>query len=295
MIKETDFYDKTKQLSGGVRSILIVGTDGAAVSYYRRERNVASRFKADRELMSMTADICRIASCQYIDQPYSPILVRKGELCVIVLRSFMRDAGILVVIEPEFHTVPEVMWYRDEQTEQFYFSAFDAISQRLCSGGASHLGFITSPYCATSDARGCGSHIIKYAEAIAHFTECTVIAIDKTDENICGDCNIDMGLTASAVVLTLLLLQRESDGQGIVLEVSRAELSLAVELRCGLRRGADIKHSTELEVCHRISRRFNMPFEFCAQDGNISIRFCPSKIEWSELGIKTRSELEYDM
>ena len=51
----------------------------------------------------------------------------------------------------------------------------------------------------------------------------------------------------------------------------------------------------ELEECNRIARMRNMMFDYCVSDNNVAeFELCATDIEWSHLGIKTRSKLEYD-
>ena len=93
----------------------------------------------------------------------------------------------------------------------------------------------------------------------------------------------------------ILLFRRMTAERLVEFEMVHDGASLRVRLHAALRQGIDINGAEELEECNRIARMRNMMFDYCVSDNNVAeFELCATDIEWSHLGIKTRSKLEYD-
>ena len=287
---ETNFCHKTERLFyDSIGSILVTGTDtDKIISFYQRGRTRKDQIYRDQTLVNMASAFERVATFQYIDCPYFPLVVRRDGQYAVILRRFMRDMGLLVVVEFEFDDAPEFIWVRDER-EGLEVAVLDATAR------AEQLEFVTKIEARAFDGNMHCCHLVQYIRMLAQVLGCNVKVINNVSDNMCYDSLENTELTFVALLLLMLFLSNESEGRDIVFEIKHTGALPILQLRSRLRKGADINCSSEFEEYRRISGRFNMQFEcYANEDNTVNIIICPSKAEWSGLGIKARTELEYD-
>ena len=287
-------YESGEQLcSLRAHSMLLVRADDAReIDFYRC--NSGFERHAIGERVHIMQELCDIAATQYVDCPRVPLRVRNGNgtSCLILVRSLMRCAGILMVLELEPDSIAKVMSANDTGAP-INVDVFDVISHsNLQHYDESDAAFSIAPYYMMFGAQG---SVVQYARAVAQFVGCS-LSVDGCE--ISEDvelCDADTDVIAAMLILLILLFRCATSERLVEFEIIPDGDSLRVRLQAALQHGIDINGAEALEECNRIARMRNMMFDYCVSDSNIaSFELCATDIEWSHLGIKTRSYLQYD-
>ena len=273
-------------------SILLVRADDAhQIAFYKRDGGFERHVIGDR--VNILQKLCDVAATWYIDCPRAPLLVRNGSSFVVLVRCLMRSAGILMVFEPEPDSIINVMSEGDDGT-QIDVTVFDAVTHiSLTRKGEDGAQFNTAPYYMILGAEG---SVVRYARAVAEFAGCSLAAVgDYEFADDYSTYDTDTDVIGAMLILMILLFRRTTAERLVEFELLHDGPSLRVRLQAVLRQGSDINGTEELEECERIARMRNMVFDYCVSDDNVAeLELCAADIEWSHLGIKTRSRLEYD-
>lgn len=245
---------------------LIHACDNEEFLHYTRQSRTVSSCKAiPRELSG--SELFTIAASEHLDYPRIPLIVHTGKTCKVLLRSLLRTAGVLTVLNIS----------NDVNTN---------IKDR-------HEGILIRPYCFISDSE---TSIKQYVTALADFIGCRLTVVDTAHPWLeatpaAGDTDV----ISILLFLLLELLSRTSDENGILLEINQHANVQALRLHAVLRRGTDIINTAEFTECMRISELRNATIDyFISEDNTVSIEFYVKDVEWSHLGIKARQQLEYD-
>ena len=292
MFSRTILYDPDERLySLRAHSMLLVrANDAHEIDFYRCNGGFEQRAIGAR--VHIMQKLCDIAATWCVDFPRAPLLVRNGTSYVILVRSLMRCAGILMVLEPEPDSISKVMSANDTWA-QIDVDVFDAMSHSdLQRHDETDATFNIVPYHMMFGAQGSA---VQYARAVAQFVGCSLTVEGCELSEDIDFCDADTDAIGAMLILLILLFRRTTSERSVEFEIIPDGDSLRVRLRAALRRGIDINSAEELEECNRIARMRNMMFDYCVSDGNIArFELCAMDIEWSHLGIKTRSCIQYD-
>ena len=294
VLNNTILYEpQNRQICSPIaHSILLIRADDAHEIVFCKCNGGFERH-AIGDRVNIIQELCDIAVTRYIDCPRAPLLVRNGSSCIVLLRCLMRCTGMLMVLEPEPDSIINVM-SEDGDMAQIDVTVFDAVTQKhLPQEGEAGAEFNIAPYYMMFGAEG---SVVRYAHAVAEFVGCTLAAVG--DYELVDDYSTydkDTDVIGAMLILLILLFRRTTAERLVEFEMVHDGASLRVRLHAALRQGIDINGAEELEECNRIARMHNMMFDYCVSDNNVAeFELCATDIEWSHLGIKTRSKLEYD-
>ncbi len=292
MIDSAVVYESkgTQAAETRVSSMTLVRVPGGEkITFFKRDNDIDDSANVGRIDCLTLERLCSIAADHYIDCPRMPIVVIGQGHFVVLVRSLMRSAGVLILLEPKSIDIPDIT--RKGSAAQFDIVAFDSVSEAVGMSEHSELfEFPFDPYYALSRA---DSSISSYIRSAAQFIGLSlrVNSAEYADINIAHDADV----ISAMLLLLLMLLKRTANDDYIEFDLKHSDGKPVLCFRTALQCEADIDTSAELAECMRIASTRNIRFDYFVSDDNTAhFEFCPSLVEWSHLGIKTRQELEYD-
>ena len=129
-------------------------------------------------------------------------------------------------------------------------------------------------------------------EGIARFSGCSVdVTLDA--ELICMDI-FDLVAFKNFILAMLMLARRESRSRSASVEVTCFGREVSVRVSFDTDNSVSVFDYREVNHFFDFADRNNMLFEAFDKDGHISVRFCPSRKDWSLLELKAYIDFDWN-
>ena len=246
----------------------------------------------------MLADKLPAELTYYTDRYDIPLMITDGGKRWLAVRSLMATDGIMVVIDLgsprarrlDIDDIPadildltergcELLLYECERgpqsDEQWCLTPVSSLS--TCATGG-NIREAADCFCAMADIMGCG------LELTAEYGE--------------GQNDVDVGVAVTMALYMFMLCLRAGADRGCRMVIGyddgQVTVSLDFELCPPDIRDDDSDEPREIAACRALAQTHNFPLELDVLQGRVRCRFSPACREWSYLGIKLPSGLEYD-